>query len=298
MVFYADLDPSVVTRACENQPYGFQCLIAILRGFTQNCCIIDRNGEISGALAKRVGELRGDSDRKTLGDILEWLKKHSRFVEDPEDADVIINESTTPSPAAQQPGRPESCALANYQFTEFEHERSLSAFAGVTLPYGLHSNHEFMDAYFGKALRHAQRLTICDGSLGENFNANYKLSVGEFIPWLRGANLHGQRCSITFKCCAPLLKRSGVPRKEWQADHSRLAEVRAFFAEQDVAAEFYRFLPHDRFILTDQFALEIGRGMDFLNHDGRNRDVSIATKNVHQIKKLLGAYTKHLLQGC
>jgi hypothetical protein len=74
--------------------------------------------------------------------------------------------------------------------------------------------------------------------------------------------------------------------------------VKAFCTEQGVAAEFCRFLPHDRFILTDRLALEIGRGMNFLHRDGCNLDVRIATNDTHQTEKLLGKYGQNLLSNC
>jgi hypothetical protein len=53
-------------------------------------------------------------------------------------------------------------------------------------------------------------------------------------------------------------------------------------------------LPHERFILTDQMALEIGRGMDFLDCNTRkNRDVSIGYKSMAEVDDLLRSYAPH-----
>jgi hypothetical protein len=53
--------------------------------------------------------------------------------------------------------------------------------------------------------------------------------------------------------------------------------------------QFYQFpssdnaLPHERFILTDQIALSIDRGLDFLDKNTRkNRDVDIGYKSLRK----------------
>jgi hypothetical protein len=54
-------------------------------------------------------------------------------------------------------------------------------------------------------------------------------------------------------------------------------------------------MPHQRFILTDQFAIEIDRGLDFLDRaTHKNRDVSVNTKSHSETSKLLAAYAGNL----
>ena len=54
-------------------------------------------------------------------------------------------------------------------------------------------------------------------------------------------------------------------------------------------------MPHQRFILTDQFAIEIDRGLDFLDRSThKNRDVLVNTKSHSETSKLLAAYTGNL----
>src|SRR2546423_1242706 len=80
MVFYAYLDPKVISEAFENRPYGYQCLLALLRGFMQNCCVIDWDGRVWAALGAYVQALPRDSDRLMIEKILKFLKDHNRFV--------------------------------------------------------------------------------------------------------------------------------------------------------------------------------------------------------------------------
>jgi hypothetical protein len=298
MVFHAYLDPAAIVRASECQPYGYQCLIAILRGFIQNCCVIDPNGEVSAALADRVRQLPANSDRKTLKELLGFLNVHYRFIDDANHADVIVTESL---PHGLETGAAtEVCSLASYQFTDFEGRRSLSAHGGVTLGFREISPEQLFERHFHRALRHAQQVQICDGSFGENFNQNYRYTVERFLTWLRTANVLGSRCKVSFQCLAAFREEDrsnrALRRRDWRPDEKKCAQVRSFLDNLGVSAELYRFLPHDRFLLTDQFALEIGRGMDFL--DQRNeciRDVSLATKDLRQVKRLLGRYAQHQL---
>lgn len=287
MVFCAYLDPAVITRAYERQPYGYQCLIAMLRGFVQNCCIIDRNGEVSGALAGQVRKLRNDSDRRMLDAILKFLNEHCRFIDDDAEADVVVCESDQADLFGAMRASTEVCSLANYQFTNFEHERCMCAHGGVTLGFNQMSTSRLLDSHFRRALQCARRVQIFDGSLGQNCNENYRFTVESFLTWFRQTNPLGKQCPVEIHCRKPA--ENDPRRLERQA---LLREIRALGVEMT----FYTFLPHDRFILTDQFALEIGRGMDFLEPSrGCNRDVSIATKDLRQVKKLMHSYARHQL---
>ena len=50
-------------------------------------------------------------------------------------------------------------------------------------------------------------------------------------------------------------------------------------------------LPHERYISTDQFGLEIGRGMDFLDSNtAKNRDVSLNLKDRSVLQSKLAAF--------
>jgi hypothetical protein len=50
-------------------------------------------------------------------------------------------------------------------------------------------------------------------------------------------------------------------------------------------------MPHERFILTDQFVLHIERGMDFLDRaTKRSRDAFVSVKSRAETVQLLDAY--------
>jgi hypothetical protein len=303
MVFNAYLDPRVIAEAYANRPYGFQCLIALLRSVVQNCCIVDLNGELSAALASQVRAMPRDAARWMLEKILTFLREQNRFVPRTDSAasldeviarardwelDVVITGSD-----AQPGGEPrnvEVCSLASFQFTEFEHERSSVAQGGATFEYDELSEFDFLNLNFRKALRNARWINVCDGSLGQNFNANYRYTVEKFIEWLFATHTHGRRCRVAFLCLAPTLAEdNSLPPRERRPDSVKRGELEAFINGMGAEAVFYRRLPHERFFHTDQFAFEVGRGMDFLHPGERNRDVSIATKNSRQVEKLFAS---------
>lgn len=287
MVFYAYLDPAVISRAYENQPYGYQCLIAMLRGFVQNCCIIDEGGRVRAALAEQLEKLPGNFDRKMLDEILGFLCRHNRFIDAAEEADVCISESEPAGTSGAVRGRTDVCSLANYQFTDFEHLRSSVAQGGETYCHAEQDGEAFLDGNYRKALRHACWIKVCDGSFGKEFKENYRYSCERFLTWLREIHADRGRCTVTFLCVDP---------SYGSADPNARNELSRMLEAHGAKVEFYSRLPHERFILTDQIAFEIGRGMDFLlPANDRNRDVSIGSKNIRQVTKLVASYGQFLL---
>lgn len=311
MVFNAYLDPKVISEANGSRPYGFQCLIALLRAFVQNCCIVDLNGELSAALASQVRMMPRDADRWMLEKILKFLREQNRFVPHPDtdtvatldaviaharewELDVVITGSNPPP--SGEPANVEVCSLANYQLTEFEHERSSVAQGGATFEHDEMGESAFLNLNFRNALRNARWINVCDGSLGQNFGPNYRYTVEKFLEWIFTTNVRGSECAIAFLCLAPTLNEDrNLPPAERRFDRAKRAELEAFLGGLGAEAVFYRRLSHERFVLTDQFAFEFGRGMDFLHPGGRNRDVSIATKNLRQVDKLFASYDRFRL---
>ena len=91
---------------------------------------------------------------------------------------------------------------------------------------------------------------------------------------------------VTFKCIDPDYGKAGPNAR---------VELNSVLEAYSARVRYYSRLPHERFILTDQMAFEIGRGMDFLlPANGRNRDVSIASKNIRQVIKLVDSYERFL----
>ena len=292
MVYYVHLDPRVIEEAFANRPYGFQCLMAMLRGFMQNCCLIDWGGECRGVLKAQVDRLPNGADRWSLKEALKHLDRHHRFVrlparrsiedlsdllEEASNAEVDLVVTSEPRDGITPPRGIEVCSLLDYQSTIFEHRRALKAQGGATYRHGQLDGSEFLSTNFAKALRHAEYLEICDGQLGRHFGDNYRYTIEAFLDWLQGPleNVRND-CPVSILCLE-------------SSDGNE--ELSSFLSDQGVKLKLYRKLPHERFLRSDQFAMEVGRGMDFLlPRNDRNRDVSIATKNHREVTILFQAY--------
>ena len=55
-------------------------------------------------------------------------------------------------------------------------------------------------------------------------------------------------------------------------------------------------LPHDRYLITDQVAIDFGRGLDFLDKNTRkNRDLTIGYTSFKEVDNLLKSYASAML---
>jgi len=145
---------------------------------------------------------------------------------------------------------------------------------------------------FLKAIRHATgEIEICDCILGERFGDNFEYTMKMFLHWLGNALCASDECSVTVHC--------GTPRKA-TPDHikAQLATFRSgAIANMKIAIQYYleeagkSRMPHERFILTDQFAVHVERGMDFLDRSTKkNRDAFVTMKSHAETVQLLNAY--------
>ena len=58
----------------------------------------------------------------------------------------------------------------------------------------------FLDVNFGKALRHARRIEICDRLLGERFANNFEHTVKELLRWLETILRDPASCESRIHC--------------------------------------------------------------------------------------------------
>lgn len=310
MVFYVYLQASVITDAANAGAHGMQNLISILRGFLQNCCLLEfcdgRNGsEIKDA----VQNLTEDFDRTSLKKILTQLAKLNRFVYciEPDyigeklDLDCVLEQAGDSllqiiiiDESEKDRTPPEACelvALSGYHHTHFEETRSSLSSDGRTSTANAMDEWQFLDEHFLRALRHAGKIELCDRLAGSRFADNYRHTIGTLLKWLSNALGDPASCSIVFH----LGEADG---KKPAYIHSELTSYRNAGALATTPTEiryYHTEMPHQRFILTDQFAIEIDRGLDFLDRSAhKNRDVSVNTKSRGETSKLLAAYAANL----
>jgi hypothetical protein len=120
----------------------------------------------------------------------------------------------------------------------------------------------FMDFHFAKALKYAKQIDICDRVCGtHNLSDNFRYTVKQFMAWLASSLSDPSNCRIVFHL--------GQPRG-LGADHV-LKEIASFkigpLRSAVVEVRFYDdssptpALPHQRFISSDQVALDVDRGI-------------------------------------
>lgn len=310
MVFYVYLDPEVIPVAASSPPYGVQTLIAILRGFLQNCCIAEfEDYRVQTLIREYVEALPNDFDRKAVKTLLIALQKRNRFVyclvpeygttldddaiamkQAPEALiDLLLLGSAEGCPRWE--GDTEIATLDTYQHTHFETTRSRLASDGKTLNEGALEEVAFLDQNLLKALRFARRIEVCDRLFGSKFGDNFEYTTRTTLRWLEIVLADPANCVLIFHCEKPDGKTDRhitMRLKSWRTGRLAKTPIHIQFYELPEGANC---LPHERFIFTDQIALEVGRGMDFLDRQThKNRDISLGYKSAQEVQKLLKAY--------
>lgn len=311
MLFYVYMQPEVIVVAKNSGQFAISALISFLRGATQNCCLaVFEDDRTRSQIAEAVEDLPEDFDRKVLKSILGILDKRNRFLyiltpdytgvkddlscvlemADSVDLDLILLQRE--DLVADPPVKAELCTLSTYQHTNFEVERSRLANEGRTLQNGEMTEIGFLDRHFEKAFRYARRIEICDRIFGRQFGDNFEYTIRTLLRWLETVIKNPEGCRLIFHIGTP--QRATLQHIQTKLTDFRRGRLTALPIEIHVydVQDPDQCLPHERFIMTDQLALEIGRGMDFLDRDTHsNRDVSIGYKSMKEVQDLLNSYS-------
>ena len=298
MIFNVCFDPKVIEAAAANGPYAIQALVAMLRGFSANCVLLDfEDARLQRGIRAALDALPPRSDRSEITRIIGQLLKRNRFVAAMPDPDWAAPESEIQHAfwqanafgvqlvvTGEQGGTGVECAdLATFQHTAFERERFARALNGRVFASGELSEAEFLICNFANALRYAGRIQICDRLLGKTFAGNFEHTIGVFFRWIEPILHDPSACEITIHCERAAGRDDHLCHMVRSFRRGRLDQtvIKIAFYENPAGKNA---LPHDRFLWTDQFAFEIGRGMDFLDRTtGRNRDVSINLKDSSEV---------------
>ena len=192
--------------------------------------------------------------------------------------DAIITQETV------VPSRQETSVLGLFAFvgSPFDQKRSTHAHHGIALRGGEHAPQDFYTLYLAKALRYAGTIEICDQQAGAHYAGNYRHTLQNLF------RLYAQDCSSGATKAITLHIGDGARR-----DHC-CTEIPSLCRDLQILIRVYdgqtaaTSLPHERYLLTDQFAFEIGRGLDlFDSSTNRNRDVSISFKDPKIVEQLM-----------
>lgn len=310
MYFYVFLQPEVFQEAAADGEDAAQNVAGIPGGFLQNCFLAVYEDDRWGSAVKETLESwPADMNRKRVTQILVQLRKHNRFlyciVPDYEGGRpdlecvfeqagtvgldlivVIATEGSRPAPSGV-----EVATRRTYQGTAFEPRRSVVH--GKTCHPGEMDETAFMDLHFAKALKYATEIHICDRVCGRHHLAdNFRYTVRTLMTWLGSLLTMPENCKIVFHFGQP----------DGQGVHFVLHEINSFrrggLSRTQVVVNFYDeslpdpTLPHQRFILTDQIALNVDRGLDFLNpQTQRCRDTYVNYQSPDEAQRLLNSYS-------
>lgn len=310
MLYYIYLQPEVVRCAQDAGTYGLQALIGFLRGTIQNCALVEfedyRNQQ---NITEFINNLPEDFDRKILKSLLSILQKRNRFIYllIPDysglqsDISVVFNKANDipidlllleqSDGYNPQLTHSEICTLDKYQHTVFEGERSRLANEGKTFTEGQLSEGDFLNLTFNRIMRHVQSIEICDRIFGRQFGDNFEYTIKKLLSWLEGIIADPSQCKIIFYVGDP--QKATLQYIIDQLSTFRHGRIKNIPIELNIynVPDPDQCLPHERFIVTDQIAIEIGRGMDFLDRKThKNRDVSIGYKNIKEVNDLISSY--------
>ena len=310
MYFYTFLQPEIFDEAVSDGDDAIQGIGAILAGLLQNCFIAVFEDDRWGASVKeKLDGWPATLGRRRVKSILGRFRNRRRFLycltpdytgtgsdlecmfaqAGPAALDLVLvvtGERDHPAPAHVT-----VTTRRTYYETAFEEGRSELAVDGKTCLPGEMDETDFLDFHFAKAVRHATEIHICDRVCGtSNLADNFEYTTRQLLVWLDAALAVPGHCKIVFHLGQP--KGRGLHRilqelASCKTGRLSATAVEVCFYDESLPAPA---LPHQRFILTDQIALAIDRGLDFLDRrTARNRDSYISYQNREQAERLLAA---------
>ena len=315
MFFYVFMQPEVFDEAATDGDDATQILTSILNGFLQNCFVAvfedDRWGE---AVKEKIEVWPQNMTRRRIKAILVHLKKRNRIIyclvpdykNTKQDIECVFEQAPSipldllmviPSESERiaLPGT-EITTRRTYHHSNFEPKRSDMAVDGVTCSPGEMDESKFMDFHFAKALKYASTIHICDRICGKtSFTGNFRYTVERLMNWLGSVLIDPSSCKVIFHLGQP-------PGQGQQFVLQQLTTMKnKTLNSTQVDVHFYdeslpiASLPHQRFIMTEQIALDVDRGLDFLDRTTQKcRDTYVNYQNPKEAQKLLSSYSS----GC
>lgn len=284
MVYCVFLDPSCIEEADQAGEFGYATLFEIMLGLLQNCYLADTKAWTVGPALRNAIESISDQDaRLRASELLAIFEKRKRFLNvidcDSEDqttacGEVAIGNWQNPLVDHLILGRevfrplPKTSTLPTYSLSGFSLRRSESV-QGKSVARGHYDFSQIFSQYFRRIIQSSAHVKIIDPIVGSNFNDNYSVNLRLWIEQLksletpirielhtecgrkRSDNLRDLKESIVADCDRSNITFSVVPYGPYQ-------------------------LPHERFIVSSDFTLVIGRGLDLIDPlDRKNRDLFV-----------------------
>jgi hypothetical protein len=308
MYFYVFLQPEIFREAQVDGEDAIDNVASILGGFEQNCFIaVFEDAHWEASVKEIIEAWPSTMSRRRVKSILVHFKKNRRFIYclKPDyagtipDLDCVFQQAPSASldllliidsemSRAGPPGV-EVVTRRTYQQSAFEPKRADLAVNGKTCDPGEMEEAHFIDFHFGRALKYASSIHICDRVCGtQNLSDNFHYTIKRFMSWLSMHLIDPEHCRICFYF--------GQPRG--RGEEYIIQEIGSFKTGRlngsKIEVRFYpdqieeRTLPHHRFIATDQIALGVDRGMDFIDRTTKKcRDTYINYQDPAKVQTLI-----------
>ena len=160
-----------------------------------------------------------------------------------------------------------TATLQNYSTTDFEAGRSHVAANGILAAPGEFGEQDFLNKTLRKVLKHCSTIHVYDEVMGKHWGDNFEHTVKTLLFWLERFIVEPNKSGLHLYCGKPAgFAEEHIKGQISSFRRGRLANmsITIHFHETNAGADT---MPHDRFLLTDQVAIEIGRGMDFSRPD-------------------------------
>jgi hypothetical protein len=313
MYFYVFLQPEILNEAQVDGEDAIQNVASILGGFEQNCFMaVFEDARWEASVKEIIEAWPSTMSRRRVKSLLVHLKKNRRFiyclkpdyVGTTPDLDSVFQQAPSASldllliiesemNRAVPPGV-EVVTRRTYQQSAFEPKRSDLAVNGKTCNPGDMEEVSFMNFHFSRALKHASLIHICDRVCGTNNLAdNFHYTIKRFMNWLSIHLSDPESCSICFYFGQPRGKGADYITQEigsFKMGRMKNSEIEVRFYPDQTEEQT---LPHQRFIATDQIALEVDRGMDFIDRMTKKcRDTYINYQDPARVQAIISRLPK------
>lgn len=285
MIFVVAIDPQSILTLIEKGDVGEDMLLGIFEALLQNCLLAETSGtwRVGAEIKSSIRKITDTAVRKRISAVLETFGSpgQNKLVEVmdgyEEDWDTSLSEIIASqgknreldAAICEQPkqdGVFEFISALKFNSSNFARDRSRSACALIYAP-GSKQAIDLLQEAFGRLVRHAEIIEIFDRQMGKDFGPNYYEAIPHWCRFFKG---HDREMEIVVHTSHPQVHHV---RSRFQAE---LADSKVTLK---VVGHSEDEQPHDRFLRTCQFTIDIGRGIDLFDRSGACRDVKIGISN-------------------
>lgn len=281
MIFCVFLDPESIRKLSGMGGLGADALIGILRVFLGNCLLAETTDWRTGPeLRDAVQGIANQDARMKISALIEAFWRRSRFApileaEEADDAvptsvialrnrdhaclDAIITEAIPPYPH----GKAEVTSAESFHGSHFA-GRCQQAAGGLALAEGIIQPADFFEKHLSKLLLVDGKFEIYDRVAGRDFTDNFHDNLPFWVNFLKQA---ANRLEL-------VIHTEGRQTQPFQNRLDQLCD--GTHVSPKVVRRDDGSLPHERYLKTPAFILNLGRGIDLFDpKTGLNRDIHI-----------------------